>query len=91
MKLSIEQVQELAELQKRVSELHKLEGFAGVGNSYVQLTDNAFVATFPTYVAVKRMYCETYSHDLSTVAGGVEFIAVTSNEEYIRGHEHEPS
>lgn len=87
MKLSIEQLQDMAELQKRVNEFHKLKGFVGVSYGHVQLTGECFVETFPTYVARQREYCETYSHELSTVAGGVRFIAVTSNEDYIKGHE----
>lgn len=91
MKLSIEQVQELAEFHKRYQELQSKICFWAIGSDYVQLEDDVFTATFPTYVATKRVYCDIYSHDLSTVAGGVRFIAITNNEEYIRGHEHESS
>lgn len=91
MKLSIEQVQALAESQKYIKELQTETGVYSINDSYVHLPVDTFVATFPTYVAEKRIYCNSYTHDLSTVAGGVNFIAVTSNEEYIRGHEIESS
>ena len=87
MKLSIEQLQEMAELQKRTSELYKLDAFAGVSHSYVHLTEDSFVQTFPTYVAIKRNVTDGDTHKLQTVVDGALFIAITSNEDYIKGHD----
>lgn len=77
MKLSKEQVKELAELQKRVAEVYKKMNYTGVSCREVQMSHKTFIETFETFI-VKDRDCEDYQFELSTIAGSVQFLTILS-------------
>lgn len=68
----------LATMQKTYALLYKDGGVCGIGDEYVQLTDDAYRAAFPD-AEEEKPYTNMF-HMLETEYNGVKFIALTRVE-----------
>lgn len=82
MKLSIEQVQQIVELQKQVEAVYKNFDYSIVGPHDVHMQDKTFLETFETF-AVRERGCEEYPYEVSAVAGGIKFFAIVKPSELL--------
>ncbi|MBD7984444.1 hypothetical protein H9649_07625 [Sporosarcina sp. Sa2YVA2] len=80
MKLSIEQVQKLADAQKSYNELYETIGFCAIRENGVHMVDMDFIETFETF-AVTDDGGEDYPFELSAVVDSVQFFTILNAEE----------
>lgn len=65
----------MANLSREYDDLYIKTGLIGVGDKYIQLREENFIATFPDYETSKRDRAE-YPEELSAEFNGVKFIAI---------------
>lgn len=68
----------LATIQKTYALLYQGTGVCGIGDDYVQMTADAFLAAFPD-VTEEKPYTDKFNM-LETEYNGVKFIALTYKE-----------
>ena len=74
-KISEATLRRMAKLSREYDDLYIKTGFIGVGDKYIQLQEEHFIATFPDYETSKRDF-HTYHEELSAEFNGVKFIAI---------------
>ena len=81
MKLSIEQLEKVVNVQKQVAALHKEIKLCGIHHYDVHMRFIDFIETFNTFGIVEREGNNDYPYEVSTVCDGVPIIAIASTSE----------
>lgn len=78
--LDLNQLNELAAMQRWYAEIYKKTGLAGIDYKFVHLSTTEFLSTFKEYAAVDRD-CDVYPYELQAYHLGVKFICLLNKEE----------
>lgn len=83
MKLSVEQVQELAALQREISKSYKQGGFINVDKNHIFMWPNDFLDTFGTFSVGVEEYNRDFPYYLTAVVDGALFVATASPKQLV--------